>query len=109
MLPFTSNLDNDQWSSLDIEWAKRDESRVREINIRCVTLASLIEEFGSPHYLKIDVEGIDQDVIEQLRGVNPLPLFVSVEDCRFGFQYMETLAAWVTTVLSCLINPLFVT
>jgi FkbM family methyltransferase len=90
---FYINLDNDHWSSLDIEWASRNESRCREISIRCVTLASLIEEFGSPHYLKIDVEGIDQDVIEQLRGIRLLPLYVSVEDCRFGFQYMATLAA----------------
>jgi FkbM family methyltransferase len=90
---FYVNLDNDHWSSLDIDWAGRDGSRVRGINIRCVTLASLIGEFGSPHYLKIDVEGIDQDVIEQLQGISPLPLFVSVEDCRFGFQYMDALAA----------------
>jgi len=90
---FYVNLDNDHWSSLDIDWAGRDGSRIRGIDIRCITLASLIEEYGSPHYLKIDVEGIDMDVLEQLQRISPLPLFVSVEDCRFGFQYMETLAA----------------
>lgn len=90
---FYINLDNDHWSSLDIDWASRNGSRCREISIRCVTLTSLIEEFGSPYYLKIDVEGIDQDVIEQLQGISLLPLYVSVEDCRFGFQYMEALAA----------------
>src|SRR5262245_13270068 len=90
---FYVNLDNDHWSSLDIGWAARDGSRYREITVPCVTLGSLIEEFGSPHYLKVDVEGIDQNVLEQLQSVSLLPLYVSVEDCRLGFQYMKTLAA----------------
>jgi FkbM family methyltransferase len=90
---FYLNLDNDHWSSLDIGWAGREASRVREIHVACVTLASLFREFGVPHYLKIDVEGVDQSVLDQLRGADQRPLFVSVEDCRFGFQYMETLAA----------------
>lgn len=90
---FFINLDNDHWSSLDIGWAGRDASRCKEIKIRCMTLADLFGEFGVPHYLKIDVEGVDHVVLDQLRGSDLLPLYVSVEDCRFGFQYMETLAS----------------
>lgn len=90
---FHVNLDNDHWSSLDIGWAGRDGSRCEAIGIQCVTLSSLCDEFGAPHYLKIDVEGADQTVLEQLRGLSLLPQYVSVEDCRFGFQYMEALAA----------------
>ena len=90
---FYVNLDNDHWSSLDLGWAGRDASRYQEIAVRCVTLGELFGEFGVPHYLKIDVEGVDQSVLEQLRGYRNLPLYVSVEDCRLGFQYMETLAA----------------
>jgi FkbM family methyltransferase len=90
---FFVNLDNDHWSSLHIGWAGREESRCREITVPCVTLASLFREHGVPHYLKIDVEGADQAVLDQLRGSDLLPLYVSVEDCRFGFQFMETLAA----------------
>jgi FkbM family methyltransferase len=90
---FFVNLDNDHWSSLDIGWAGRDASRCKKVQVRCVTLADLFGEFGVPHYLKIDVEGVDQTVIEQLRGRDVLPLYVSVEDCRFGPRYMEVLAA----------------
>lgn len=90
---FYVNLDNDHWSSLDIGWAGRDASRCKKISVPCVTLASLFGEFGVPHYLKIDVEGVDGTVLEQLRGGSLLPLYVSVEDCRFGFQYMDTLAS----------------
>jgi FkbM family methyltransferase len=90
---FYLNLDNDHWSSLDIGWAERDASRVRKIRVNCLTLSRLFEGFGVPLYLKIDVEGVDQSILEQLRSEELLPLYVSVEDCRFGFQYMETLAS----------------
>ena len=89
---FHVNLDNDHWSSLDVGWAGRDASRCRKIKVRCVTLAELFAEHGVPYYLKIDVEGVDQAVLEQLREAERLPLYVSVEDCRFGPRYMEILA-----------------
>lgn len=88
---FYVNLDNDHWSSLDIGWAGRDASRCREIKVRCVTLAGLFAEFGVPLYLKVDVEGVDLAVLEQLRGQTLLPLYTSVEDCRFGFQFIDIL------------------
>ena len=90
---FHVNLDNDHWSSLDAGWAGRDDTRSRAITVRCVTLSELFAEFRVPHYLKIDVEGVDQAVLEQLDGADELPLYVSVEDCRFGPRYMEILAA----------------
>jgi FkbM family methyltransferase len=91
---FFLNLDNDHWSSLHLGWAGREGSRCRDIRVPCVTLASLFGEFGVPHYLKIDVEGADHSVLEQLGSSSLLPQYVSVEDCRFGFQYMEMLASY---------------
>jgi hypothetical protein len=32
-------------------------------------------------------------VLEQLHGGDALPLFVSVEDCRLGFDYMRIMAS----------------
>jgi FkbM family methyltransferase len=90
---FYVNLDNDHWSSLHIAWAGRDSSRCQEIRVPCITLWNLFGKFGVPHYLKVDVEGADQAVLTQLRGASLLPQYVSVEDCRFGLQFMETLAA----------------
>ena len=90
---FHINLDNDHWSSLDAQWAQRDASRSKPITVPCVTLSELFEEFGVPHYLKIDVEGVDDRVLMQLSGSPLRPLFVSVEDCRFGYRYMEIMAS----------------
>jgi FkbM family methyltransferase len=90
---FYLNLDNDHWSSLDLAWAGRDASRCQEIRVPSVTLMGLFGEFGVPNYLKIDVEGADQSVLEQLSGARELPQYVSVEDCRFGLRFVETLAS----------------
>ncbi|MBB3319409.1 FkbM family methyltransferase [Rhizobium sp. BK181] len=90
---FHINLENDHWSSIDIGWAGRNDGTCRAITVRCVTLSELFAEYGVPLYLKIDVEGVDHVVLDQLKELPSLPLYVSVEDCRFGFQYLETLAA----------------
>lgn len=90
---FYLNLDNDHWSSLDLGWAGRDQSRHRKIMVRCVTMDNLFDGFGVPFYLKVDVEGADLSVLEQLRGHAELPRYVSVEDCRFGFQFIDILAS----------------
>ncbi|NKB45052.1 MAG: FkbM family methyltransferase [Alphaproteobacteria bacterium] len=90
---FFINTDNDHWSSLDTGWAGRESSNYQEIKVKCVTLDELFNQYDVPHYLKIDVEGVDHIVLEQLQNPKVLPAYVSVEDCRFGFRYMKTLAA----------------
>jgi len=90
---FLVNQDNDHWSSIDPNWAGRDDSACTAIQVRCVTLPELFTQFGVPYYLKIDVEGVDHVVLDQLRSAPLLPAYASVEDCRFGFDYMETLSA----------------
>jgi FkbM family methyltransferase len=89
---FHVNLDNDHWSSIETGWAGRDNSRMQAITVRSVTLGDLVAEYGVPYYLKIDVEGVDLAVLEQLASLAPLPPRISVEDCRFGFQYLDILA-----------------
>ncbi|SMC94134.1 FkbM family methyltransferase [Rhizobium sp. RU36D] len=89
---FFVNVDNDHWSSIDINWAGRDDSRCQEITVRCVTLLELFETYGVPHTLKIDVEGVDLVVLQQLASAEAVPAFLSVEDCRFGFDYLRILA-----------------
>jgi len=90
---FHVNLDNDHWSSLDPGWAGRENSRTRAVEVDCVTIADLFGRYGVPLYLKIDVEGADETVLDALVDCDELPRFLSLEDCRFGFRYLEKLAA----------------
>lgn len=90
-ISFFVNENNDHWSSLDLGWASRAESICREIQVEAVTLREIISDFGVPRYMKIDVEGADGDVLDQLSIEVEKPLYVSVEDCRLGYEYIEKL------------------
>lgn len=89
---FHVNLDNHHWSSTDIGWAGRDDSACEAITIPSVALATLYARYGVPHFMKIDVEGADQMVLDQVAAAPVRPDFLSVEDCRFGFDYARTLS-----------------
>lgn len=84
---------NDHWSSIDPIWAGRDGLPTTAIEVPTITLPDLFERYGCPDYIKIDVEGADRIVLEQLLGDKRRPGLVSVEDCRFGPTYLDILAA----------------
>ncbi|MGA2484299.1 MAG: FkbM family methyltransferase [Candidatus Acidiferrales bacterium] len=82
----------DKMSSLSEEWceAMRKQSKVhegiwtREITVPVVTLDALIEKYGMPHYIKIDVEGYEENVLD---GLSRQPSLLSFE---FNRAYFDT-------------------
>jgi FkbM family methyltransferase len=70
----------DEWSSFDERIAARDGHRTTAIQVRCVPLLSLLEKYGVPHYLKIDIEGADSYCLEALQRLDTRPKYVSLED-----------------------------
>lgn len=92
-LPFHISKKNAHWSSLDAGWASRENGETETIQVDCVPLAHLFALHGVPFFLKIDVEGADEMVIDQLGAMSYLPAYASVEDCRFGFRYLDKLSA----------------
>ena len=77
-LPFWICETRSQWSSFDRKIASRDGNPHREVMVPCRRFASVLEEFGVPYYLKVDIEGND---ILCLQDLNPqrLPRFFSME------------------------------
>lgn len=53
----------------------------RKLTVPLVTLNSLIEQFGVPYYIKIDVEGSEEKVLE---GLSLFPQLLSFE-CNLAF------------------------
>lgn len=93
VLSFFINTVNDHWSSLDAGWASREGHPLKEISIQGICIPTLFSQYGTPIYLKVDVEGVDEMVLDQLKRVTKLPQYLSVEDCRLGYEYLERMAA----------------
>jgi len=86
-LPFYENLDNDHWSSFDRDYGTRQGSRYRVHNIACHRIESLFDRFGTPHAMKIDVEGADKHTLAEMKHLNNRPDYISVEE--YGIQTLS--------------------
>ncbi|HKT47013.1 MAG TPA: FkbM family methyltransferase [Candidatus Acidoferrales bacterium] len=92
----------DKMSSLSDEWrdaiAKENHDYAgmwkRELTVPLLTLDTLIERYGMPHYIKIDVEGYEEQV---LKGLSALPPLLSFE---FNRLFLEP-------ILQILVSPIF--
>jgi FkbM family methyltransferase len=78
-LTFYINESNSEWSSFVETLGKRD-GKFSTISVECVTLEALTAKHGVPHFLKIDVEGVDHLVVKDIPKLASRPRFVSVED-----------------------------
>jgi FkbM family methyltransferase len=67
-----------EWSSLDKTIASRDGAALRSVSVSTVPFSELLAEHGTPHYLKIDIEGNDRLCVDALRG-GKVPKYISVE------------------------------
>lgn len=90
-LIFYINTENDHWSSLDKSWASRNDSNVIACSVKGIKIHHIIEQYGEPFFIKIDIEGGDMVVLHQIMCLKFTPHFLSVEDCRSGFEYLDLL------------------
>jgi FkbM family methyltransferase len=66
------------WSSFDLERAGRDGVKTRSIQVRARTLNSIMDEYGVPFFLKVDIEGGDRICLDAI-DPEDAPEFVSFE------------------------------
>ncbi|MBX9698242.1 MAG: FkbM family methyltransferase [Acetobacteraceae bacterium] len=78
-IPFWLNQDKDDWSSAHRAWAEKGGHAAEEISVAAVTLPELLDRHGLPHYLKCDIEGMDEAFCGQLLADGRRPAFVSIE------------------------------
>lgn len=80
------------WGTTSHEWGKRNEKlgvRSRLIEVETVNLAAMFKTYGTPYYLKVDIEGADHLVLEALRDAPDLPLFISIESDKVSFKRLR--------------------
>ncbi len=71
--------ENSVWNSLKKGISDREGSFKEEISVETRTLASLLVEFGTPLFMKIDIEGYDAVALRSLTGAEEKPTYISVE------------------------------
>ncbi|MFC1735469.1 FkbM family methyltransferase [Candidatus Hydrogenedentota bacterium] len=86
---FYKNRDNRIWSTVSGEWARRKESfgtSNEEIEVPVVNFPECLAKYGIPHYLKIDIEGMDLLCLEALSDSEQKPDYVSIESEKVSFE-----------------------
>jgi FkbM family methyltransferase len=71
-------LDRPEWSSFSPGRAIACGLRTKVVDVRVRNFGNILQEFGIPHYLKIDIQGCDIHCLQELSR-NAGPTFVSVE------------------------------
>ncbi len=82
---FLINESKDDWSSFDARMAGRDGASCRTVEVKTRTFKSILGEFGVPYYLKCDIEGHDELVLQDLLASGKRPAYVSVEAHTVGY------------------------
>jgi FkbM family methyltransferase len=88
-LKFYINTKDSIWSTLNPDWAERNRRRgsdCSECEVEATTMAALIKEFGTPYYMKIDIEGSDLLAIEGLAQLADRPKYLSIESEKESFR-----------------------
>lgn len=88
-IAFYRNPDSSIWGTIRADWAERNRrlgAASELIEVAAVDFRVCLQEFGVPHYLKIDIEGADLVCLEALAGVAPRPDYVSFESTRTHFN-----------------------
>jgi FkbM family methyltransferase len=79
-VPFYINAGHTDWSSVFKEVAARQISdQIKTISVPALRLSDIIGSYGTPFYLKIDIEGGDRAALLQLATTAHRPKYISVE------------------------------
>lgn len=78
-IPFHVHKLEPQWSSIFNDRWSPENTQYDTIQVECVNLSRLFQEYGVPRYCKIDIEGADHIALTHLEEVEIKPHFISIE------------------------------
>lgn len=70
-------LDNDKISTLGRPVESRSQFKEIEVDVR--TLSSVVKEYGEAVYVKVDIEGVDAEVLHEIFSAGCKPNYISAE------------------------------
>jgi FkbM family methyltransferase len=88
-IKFYRNKDKSDWGTVSADFANRNEflgTSNEIIDVPVVDFSECLAKFGIPHYLKIDIEGMDTVCLTALRHFANKPDYVSIESNKKSFE-----------------------
>ncbi|MDH4128868.1 MAG: FkbM family methyltransferase, partial [Spirochaetota bacterium] len=82
MQNFYIHSSKSDWSSCDIKMAESDGSQSKAVLTESISFTELCKDFGIPLYVKVDIEGCDLLVAEQLYSLKNKPKYISFETSK---------------------------
>lgn len=89
---FFKNKKTSVWGTVVEEWANRNSqlgSDSEIIDVPVIDFGACLAEFGIPHYLKIDIEGMDVICLNALLEFDERPNYVSIESDKKSFERLK--------------------
>jgi FkbM family methyltransferase len=105
--PFWICDDLSDWSSFDREIASRDGAAHHAIEVACRTFGSVLDEFGVPFFLKVDIEGRDHLCLEALKA-DRCPRYLSAERGERTLALLPRLAELGYSGFKCISQRYFI-
>ena len=86
---FYINDQHDDWGTISSDFASRNEklgTQNKIIKVKSQRFSTLLEKYGIPYYLKIDIEGADILCLEGLENFDQKPKYISIESGLTSFE-----------------------
>jgi FkbM family methyltransferase len=86
---FYRNRNSTIWGTVADDWALRNEllgTSNEIIEVPVVDFSRCLKKYGIPHYLKIDIEGMDTVCLHALKHCDQRPDYVSIESDKVSFE-----------------------
>jgi FkbM family methyltransferase len=85
--------ENDAWGTVasteGSEYSSRVLRREDRIRVPVIDLAGSLDDYGVPHYMKIDIEGADIACLEALAEIGEVPPYLSMESDVDSFNNVQ--------------------
>ena len=91
-ITFFENPDVTVWGTTDCRWAERNLKMGRssfQTTVQGMNFANILSRYGTPYYLKIDIEGADILCLEALKSCAERPMHVSIESSKTSWKSLQ--------------------
>jgi FkbM family methyltransferase len=80
------------WGTTDPAWAKRNERQgivSKPISVPGERFEDILQRYGMPYFLKVDIEGADMLCLHALRSLPEKPKFLSIESNKASWKQLR--------------------